>query len=344
MAAQWVVHLTTRTGLEGGLIDVYRQELASRASGDEVALLVPTQQAAETVRRLALEVGSGVPALLDARLMTFPQLAETVLVANHHGSRQIAPLQRELLVGEVLAGLAGERKLGYLQATFAKPGTVKAVGALLDEIKRGGISSEEFPALIERGAAGHSASRVVAAIFSRYQERLQALDLYDEPGLFWNALEVLQQGARKPLEALKVLLVDGFQEFTTTQMEMLKTLGETAERIEVRLWLEERRPAMTPRSGATLERLRKTVAPEVRPDAVRAPAVSSNLGLLRQGIFSNDECGISGLDGTVQLLEVAGGMVGECRELARRLKLALSEPGGPQPNQVAIFLRSWDTG
>lgn len=342
MAAQWILQQTTRSGLAGGLVATYVREVAARGRGDEVALLAPTQAAATAARRLVLE--SGAPALLDARLLTFPQLAEMILVANRREARQLPPLQRELLIGELLAELGNGGQLGYLQASGDKPGTLRAVGALLEEIKRGGISSDDFPGLISAALPSHPANQPVAKLFQLYQRRLQELQLYDEPGLFWNALEVLQQGERKPLEDLRVLLVDGFQEFTTTQLTMLQTLGQFLERVEIRLWLDDQRPHMTPRSLATRQWLQATVAPEIIvEDAAPAPP-RHHLDRLRPALFGREEAGLTGADGSVQVLEVAGGVVGEARELARRLKRLLQAQPALQGNQIAIFLRSWDAG
>ena len=352
MSAQWTIHLTTGTGLDGGLARTYADELICRGQShsDEVALLVPTQAAAEVARRIVLE--EAVPALLDARIMTFPQLAELILVANRRDARQISPLQRELLIEDVLAQLAGTSELGHLQATWDKPGTAAAVGAVLDEIKRGGISSEDFPGLIEQHASGNPANGPLAVIFRRYQNRLHALGLYDEPGLFWNALETLQEGHRKPLEGLKVLLLDGFQEFTTTQLQMLQTLSKDVERIEVRLRVDDTRPHMTMRSQSTSDLLASVFEAEARDEHVAPDTAYSNLGALRSAVFSVTEAGLTRTvdgapktrDASVQIIEAAGGMVGECREIARRVKRFLKERPDTQPNQIAIFLRSWDTG
>lgn len=343
MPAQWVVDLTTCSGLTGGLVERYRCELRARKDSDQVALLLPTERAAEVARSLVLAAGDG--ALLDPRILTFPRLAESILVANHHGSRQVTALQRELLVGDVLGECARDGSLGQIQATFDRPGTVNAVCALLDEIKRGGVPSEQVPGLLEKHAPGHPSNAPIATILRLYQQRLHDLDLYDEPGKFWNALEILQGGGRRPFEALKVLLVDGFEEFTTTQLQMLDAFAEFVESIEVRLWLDEdRRPEMTPRSHATLKLLQATRAIDLRREKAEQSSAGRNLDRLRAVLFSSSAAGMSAVDNSVQIIEAAGGVVGECRELARRLKLLLASDEGLRPNQVAIFVRSWDNG
>lgn len=350
MSAQTLVHLTTRSGLAGGLVETYRQELRTRST-DAVALLLPTAHAAALTRRLVLEA-DGADGLLDPRILTFPELAETVLVANHHNARELTAAQRELLVADVLAELASRPELNYLRATCDLPGTVRALCSVLDEIKRGGISSDDFPRLIARHSPGHPANAAVAAVYARYQDRLQAGGLYDEAGRFWDALEVLKAGKRKPVEALEVLLVAGFEEFTTTQLAMLEVLAEFAERVEISLWFDPARPAMTPRTEATRQELHRRLQAEETAGQPQGPWESpptasmgeSNLARLRGLVFAPQERELTVADGSVVVLEAAGGLVGECREIARRLKLLLARAPELTPNQIAIFLRSWDTG
>ena len=342
MPAQWVVHLTTRSGLEGGLVDTYRAE-AARLGSDGVALLTPTQSAAEVARRLVVS-GGDAGALLDPRIMTFPQLADALLVANHTSSRQLTATQRELLVADVLAGLADDPALEYLRAAHTRKGTIGAVCALLDELKRGGVSSDDLPGLVEKAVPGHPANKAVSLVLARYQDRLQELGLYDEPGLFWNALDLLEDGKRRPLEDLRVLLLDGFQEFTTTQTRMLEELGNWLERIEVRLWLDPSREQMTPRTVATRNWLADSMHAEVRRDTLAGPEPATDLDHLRARVFSLDAAGLAQADGTVRVLEVAGGMVGECREIARRIKLQLADNQDLSPDRIAVVLRSWDAG
>jgi ATP-dependent helicase/DNAse subunit B len=342
MAAQWTIHKTPGAGLSGGLAQAYADEMRVRDNSDEVALLVPTQAAAEIARRIVLE--SGASALLDARIMTFPQLAELILVANRREAREITPLQRELLIGDVLARLAESGELDYLQTTWDKPGTIAAVGALIDEIKRGGVSSDDFPRLVAAHAREHPANGPLSAVFAQYQQRLHDLDLYDEPGLFWSALETLQAGERKPLEGLRVLLIDGFQEFTTTQLHMLQTLAESVEHIVICLWIDEKREHLTPRSRETLQRLQELVAPEMLAEDEAPENSETALEQLRARLFSITEAGLTTPDNSVQIVEAAGGTVGECREIARRIKRLLKARPDLPPHQVAVFLRSWDTG
>lgn len=344
MSAQVIVHLAADPGLEGGLEVTYREELKQRG-GDRVALLVPTNAAAGAVRRQVLSGGSGTDALLDPRIMTFQHLAESVLVANHSTHRQMSALQQQLLVAGLLAELKDHPDLKHLQPTYDKPGTAAAMCAVLEEIKHAGISSADFRGLVDQHCPDNEANAPVAAVFATYQKRLQQLELYDAPGLFWHAVELLQGGKRQPLEDLELLLLDGFQQFTATQMGMIAAVASFVQHIEIRLWRDKDRPQMTPHVEATLHQIKAALPKaEMREDDSAPEAEDSNLGYLRQHVFASEAPEAGAVDQTVQVLEAAGGVVGECREVARRIKLLLTGSDDLQANQVAVLLRSWDSG
>lgn len=352
MAAQVVVHLTSAVGLAGGLEQDYREQLAKRGP-DQVALLVPTNAAAAVVRRQVLCKGADIGALVDPRIMTFAELAESVLVANHSRYRQISPLQQQLLVTALLGRLHKNSSLPHLTATYDKPGTASAICALLEELKHAGIGSTDFSTLVQSCCPDNQTNADVAAVFRAYQERLQELELYDVPGLLGHAVGLLHDEKRQPLQALQLVLLDGFQSFTSVQMDMIAELASFVERVEIRLWQDEHRPEMTPLLGATIAQIQSALSSvEVLKNSSPSEAGesnSSNLSHLRQHMFASQAPPAGEIDGSVQVLEAAGGVVGECREVARRIKLLLTgadEVGADAlpANQVAVMLRSWDSG
>ena len=349
MAAQVLVHLTSAVGLAGGLEQTYREQFVEY-DPDDMALLVPTNAAAAIVRRQVLCGEANIGALVDPRIMTFAELAESVLVANHSHYRRISPLQQRMLVAELLALLHHSQGLAHLSETYAMPGTANSMCALLEELKHAGISSADFETIVQNCCPGNQANADVAAVFFAYQERLQELELYDVPGLLGHAVELLHAENRQPLQDLKVLLLDGFRSFTAVQMEMIAKLATFVERVEIRLWRDENRPEMTPLFEATIAQLQNILSSlEVQEDDSSSEADESNLSHLRQHMFASQAPPAGEVDASVQVLEAAGGVVGECREVARRIKLLLTgaqEAGTDRPraNQVVVMLRSWDSG
>jgi ATP-dependent helicase/DNAse subunit B len=346
MSAQVTIRRTQNLGLGEGLIGQYCQQLVDHGS-DTVALVVPHATAVAAARRLAFEQLShkGVPGLVDPRILSFPELARVILVANHHPFCELTSLQRELLVGDVLAEVRAEGALGKMATTYDRPGLIAACCSLLDELKRGRIEPGDFPSTAARLAPEErELHEAVGQVYARYQQRLQQSQLYDEAGLFWNALDLLEQGKRKPLEELRVLLLDGFEEFTTTQVLMLAELAKYVEQIEVRLWHDSERPHLAEKVVATAEELRDKLGAVLGDEEPPPSEESMDLDRVRQQVFRVEGAGIAEVDGSVQVLEVAGGAAGEAREIARQMKLLLTDREGLTPERVAVVVRSWDSG
>lgn len=340
MAAVVRIQTTPQVGLSREFTALFAAQVRARGR-DSVALLLPTSRAAALARRVLLE-DEDLPGLFDPRLLTFPQMAQALLTAAHHPSRQLTAVQRELLVQEVLEELQGEPALQALHARADRPGVVRAVCGLLDELKSATVSSEQFAAAAHRALPGHLSHEAVARLYRDYQQRLHALKLYDQPGLFWEALEVLRDHL-EPYEALEVLLVDGFEDFTTGQIEVLKALAQRLQRIEIRVLLDRQREAMFPRGRATVEQLQRELGATVVAEA-SGPTGPRDLDRLRTQVFGSTSALLTGADGSVRLLEVAGGIMGECREVARQVKLLLTAPDAPPAHALGLVLRSWESG
>ncbi|MHB8996075.1 MAG: UvrD-helicase domain-containing protein, partial [Armatimonadota bacterium] len=196
---------------------------AVRSGGaDSVIWLAPDGQAAAALRdRIVSEIGG----LYDPRILTFPALAHAVLNANHEAVTQLEPCQRTLLAGQ----LAARREMGFSPKLASRPGFIGALCAFVDELKRAAVHQDEFAAAVRRQFPKDERAASLARFYSSYQALLQKKKLFDEPGLFWQAHDLLEKGRRQPFEEAKLILVDGFTDFTTTQLQVLGHLAAEAE-------------------------------------------------------------------------------------------------------------------
>lgn len=353
----------------GRVISEYVRQAAESGDaaegGDAAAvLLVPTARAAEQARERI--IAAGRPGLCDPRIFTFPQLAEAILVANRHPFRRLSPLQRDLLLRDIIQRLAAEGRLGDLGDDLRQAvGLAGAVGAVIDDLKRAALEPRSFAALAAGTLPGHPANAAVAAIYEVYQARLRALRVYDEAGLFWEALALIRSHARsrehpgrscRPLDEARALLVDGFTEFTTTQLHMLAALSSDLERTVITLCVDDARPELFSMARRTEEALRKQfrdrlTAQDCPPQRAAAtgetcpPEGGSDLERLRRRLFGDWRGpGLAG-DGTVRAFAVAGGVQAEVREMARRVKELLLQADPPtRPGEIAVIVRSFDSG
>jgi hypothetical protein len=108
-----------------------------------------------------------------------------------------------------------------------------------------------------QAAAGGERRRFVR-VLRRVSDVLNRRQLFDAEGRFWTARTLLRDGQRRPFERLRLVVVDGFADFTATQHDILEILAEHADELIVSLPLErdvERRRDLFAKPLATLEQL-----------------------------------------------------------------------------------------
>lgn len=328
------------SGKTRSVLDEYVDTI--RASGEDAALLVlPSRLASERVRRRLVADGR-VRGLLDARILTFPDLAQLILDANHANVTRISDLQQRLLMREVTDELRAEGELEALAAMCDFPGFLDSVGDLINELKRIAIDSESFAQRVSGAAVDADRGREIAAIYRRYQRHLQAPDppLYDEPGAFWWARDLLHEGRRRPFEGLQSILVAGFDDFTTTQLQVLKELasGDGVRRLLIALPLDEDDPRreLFRRPRRTLGRIREILG---GIECTRVAGETADRPLARMGarLFAEGEAQplTEGAD-RVRIIEATGRRM-EVRRVLGRVKQLLRE--GVDPATIGLVAR-----
>ncbi|MBM3498702.1 MAG: hypothetical protein FJX74_08505 [Armatimonadetes bacterium] len=309
-----------------------------REGGEDTGLLVlPTARAVREARERLVNEGRA-PGLLDPRIFTFPQLAQLILNANHECATAIGAGARRLLLGQIIADLAARDGLTELAAVSRLPGFVVALGELIADLKRAAVRPEQFAAALSEAGLERPAHRELAALYAAYQGRLTELGSYDEEGLFWLARDVLRAGRRRPLERIGEMIVDGFTDFTTTQLGMLAVLVERIPHglITLDYSPDDEREGLAPWFEDTRKRLQQFlngVAVEHLPPGVQ----SGPLAHLRAQLFRPGAGPKVSAEGRLHLLTCPG-RERETREVLARVKGLLSA-GRARPGDVAVIAR-----
>ncbi len=313
-------------------------ECVNAQGEDAVVLLLPTHLAAERIRR-SLVSGGHLPGLLDPRILTFPDLAELILSANHERVAAISPLQRRLLMRAVTDELRAAGELRALAGMCDLPGFIDGLCEFVGELKRTAVRPEQFRERLVAGGLADDRSHDLAHIYEAYQARLQDLELYDDAGLFWWARDVLRRGDRRPFEDLRVVLVDGFDDFTTTQLQVLAALASGVERLVITLCLErdaERRPEVFRRPRRTLARIHEQLG-ELPVRWLDADEARGPLARMGERLFVEATAEpIADAAGRITIVEAVGRRA-EVREVLVRVKRLLL--GGASAERIAIIAR-----
>lgn len=301
----------------------------------------PSQRALETVRTRLLSAG-----VCDRwpRLLTFQDFAEEILRTNDPTARPLSHAQRRLLVETVIEELHARGELSWFGRVAETRGFSEAVFALLAELKR----HEVWPSHLRDALAGVGL-RVTecARIYSHYQQHLIRHRLYDLEGRIWYAGDLLRRGNRRPFEAVRCVILQGFAALTRSQRQVLQALTTWIESIWLALPGEKdsSRPELFLRSTTTLRQLKK-YRPRIEEtnrvamlpfDGEPLPARPAGLRHLERQLFrplaqierSDDADGL--------LILESPGPVGECRRVARHVKTLLLD--GVRADDIVVTLR-----
>ncbi|MGC3970752.1 MAG: hypothetical protein QM775_26490 [Pirellulales bacterium] len=192
--------------------------------------------------------------------------------------------------------------------------------------------------------------RELVDLYKRYQSVLETRSLYDKEGLFWIVRQLLQDGQREPCDRLDLVVVDGFTDFTRTQLEILDVLAERSASLLITLPDEptDEREDLFAKLRSTLAQLRKRhPALQLEMTKRRERPDWPALDHVEQELFKSPRRMQPVSDhGGIEFM-AASGTVAEVEELARRVKRLLvkgDESRTParrvKPDEVTIVCRS----
>ncbi len=314
--------------------------LIEHGAPDEVLLLVPTShRRTATVHRLLDEHPLGV--LHHHEIWTFPRYANEILRRLGSPVRRVSDFQRQMLLGQALSECRRNGGIRYFEPVAERPGLLGILGGFIHRLKTQEIRPEKFSSLVR---SDKGALRETANVYQAYQRLLEENQLYDNAGLFWQVREQLTRAADK-FSWPRHVLVDGFQDFTAPELELLAMFIGQAESSTITLPCDASRPdifrgplellsRLTDRlSTCALVKVSQAVAAEVA-------AQESLLPLIEQRLFAEDGAAVepSGEDQSLVLAEIPG-RTQEVEYIARQLKSMLLEDETLGPQDICVILR-----
>lgn len=309
-------------------------QLVCRAQAEDpraqVWALLPDRHQADAFRRRVAERGGA----LGAHLGTFGDLyTEILALAGRPIPEAPAPVVHRL----VLAAIQQLREAGQLKHYAPiqdRPGFALALQDLFAELKQARLQPDDM-----MGAAADLGPRMqeLMALYRQYQTALIDFQWADPEGLGWLAIEAL--GAAPDLgRGWRLVVVDGFDSFTPTQLQTLTLLKERVNELALTL-TGEARPH---RDRAAHRRFARTLAlvdQDLKPVRAAAPVAQRRgaaLAHLEANLFVEGAAAVRGAP-AVRFLE-AQTQAREAREALRWLKARLLRDK-LQPAQCAVIAR-----
>ena len=195
------------------------QEVRAQALAPVWVILPNQAQVAAFRRRLAEE--GGALGVQPGTFYTF--YAEILAQAGQPIPRLFDPVQHRLLRA-IVDRLYEEGHLRHYAPLRDKPGFVRFLRTLVRELKRARVHRDDLIAAV---AGGEERLTELAAIYAGYQDWLVQTGWMDAEGQGWLAALALENDPGLGRD-LQLLIVDGFDEFNPTQLEVLRLLADRA--------------------------------------------------------------------------------------------------------------------
>lgn len=300
-------------------------------SGQEVRICVPTGLQAQAWRQRLAAAGGA----FGVHVFTFDRLVAACLNAAREAYTQLSdPVQYRLL-----RTVIDQLPLHHYAPLQAKPGFIQVCQRLITELKSALITPAAFATAVSPLDITPRLTEL-ADIYGRYQHQLRTENWADRVGLHWLAVEALRDRAPDACRDWPLLIVDGFDDFTSSQLQLVTLL---ANRVGSCIFTLTQAAVRYPRYQRTIEKVAVALNVTPQPLPVAAPPSASHPALrhLAQHLFARPIADPNGsqIDATavVTLLEVAD-RAAEARAALRWLKQRIVWDGVP-PNQVALLAR-----
>ncbi len=329
-----------RSGKTTRLLREYGQAISAGPIGSTLWLSPHHRAVGEVSERL---LADGFTGCLSPNLLTFARLSERILV---NAAQPLRPLSRgmvRLTLRNVIARCLAEGRLPYFRPIAETPGFLDLIAGFIRELKRLEIWPEELAKAQGRHASPRD--RELCLVYHEYQNLLNAGDLYDEQGRFWTARELLKDGQWGAFASLRSVFVDGFTDFTRTELDVLELLAGRVERMSISLLrdAESSRGELFARVEQTLAALRGRCPQLEVEQLARRPIVPAAVAHLERTLFGNPRL-VEPLDDSRGIEVVAAaGVTHEIELVAERIKKLLATgDGGRQvrANDILVVFRS----
>jgi ATP-dependent helicase/DNAse subunit B len=326
----------TETALQRLVSTIQQQPFA------QVWVLVSGRRQEDAFRQRLAERYTGQQVYFNIEFFTFYQLYHRLLNLAQQPPRKLDDSARFGLLRAILEQLQREGKLPLYGAIAQTPGLVRIVAEFIYELKQNIIHHENF---LEAACQSQSAKDLeISLIYSVYQQRLIDSHVVDREGEGWLALNTLQNQRLDIGRNIDLLIVDGYDQFTRLQAQLLMLLAERAQKSLITLTtVPEREETIGRRFKKALERLLEFAQSpptiiEYKPPFTqieqRPPALRHLLdSIFRPGVLRQPA------GNSVSLIE-APDPAHESAAVLRQVKRLLLFRGC-QPDDILIAVRDW---
>jgi ATP-dependent helicase/nuclease subunit B len=300
-----------------------------------VWVLLATRRQEDAFRQRLIDWDTGKNVFFNVEFFNFYELYRRLLDMAGNPQRELSDSARFALLRRVI--MENLDTLELFRPIATTPGFIRIVADFIYELKQNRVYPETFQQEAEKRG---TKDRDLARIYTAYQARLQEHDLVDREGQGWLAVDTEMAS----VGTLSLLIVDGFDQFTPVQADLLQALAERADETLITLThVPGREATVGRRFKQALTRLQASFDKTGQMLHVEdLPAVTSkqsdDLGHLSANIFAAaPDLRRSG--GALRMVE-APDPATEAAVVLRRVRELLLD--GESPDDIMIVLRDWE--
>jgi len=298
-----------------------------------VWVLLASKRQEDAFRHRLIEWNPARKIYFNVEFFNFYDLYQRLLDGAGQPPRHLTDTARYGVLRRVIDDLYWMDEISVFGGIAHTPGFVRIVAEFIYELKQNRVYPDEFAL-----AGRTSKDRELALIYAGYQDKLRRYNLVDKEGQGWLAVEALVNN-RDLAGDLTLLLVDGFDQFTPVQADLLALLADRAIDSTVTLTTVPGRETIVGRRFEETKRLFEERFPAVETQYIRHADAERHYDLQRLV----DEVFLP----KVQPMPSSGGLhlieapdpASEVASVLRKVKRLLLD--GCAPDDILIALRDW---
>jgi len=302
-------------------------------------MLVTPTHAYAVRRRDALLSGGALPGAWGRPVRSFSDFAAWLIASEGVHVRRITDAERRMLMDRCLRRIAARGDAGCPILSADNPGLAAHLLHIIAQLKQAAIEPDAFRARLAQVKEGSPLDPLVTAVYAEYQQALLDARVYDVPGLYWEAVTHCDAGCPRALIPIDFLAFDGFDDFTPSELRLLKSLSRHVKELVVGLNCELRpdRRDLYALSVTAAERLASHFA--VTPIEMPPPTPRRYSEFAASVLFWRDPPLFpESLEADLTVVPCAD-VEHEIETIARRVKRILLE-GATTPDRIAVVFRN----
>lgn len=277
-----------------------------------------------------LHVERIMPRIQDAHVhvLQFHGLARMIL-GGERAPQELTATMKRMLLRDILAASVEEQALPAFARIARKPGFIATLSDLLFEAQNAEVVPRDLAAA---GVTPYDAE--LGALYARYLAELERRNLADVPRRLALARDALSADHRR-FANVALLVVDGFDQFTSLQLSLLTAASRQVGRMLITLTGEQNERPAHRRFERTYRQLVAALNPVVEDRAVEY-AIAPPLALLERCLFVLDEPTPVDAQGALMVIN-APDREREIRAVLRQARRRIR--AGVAPDQIALLFR-----